>query len=68
MVYVGCGIYKPSQRCVRLYVGARTGRWRRDQGIRATSIRTHLFVSVVLVYGQRDQLSTETVFGGGFEG
>lgn len=60
---LGCCIHQSSKCCVRLYASSWACRWWRNQRIRATSISTDLPIFIIFVYGQWNQLSTETVSG-----
>lgn len=64
----GHRLHQPRQRGVRVHAGARAGERGGAQRARAAGRGAHVPVPVLLVHGQRDQLPSEAVPGGGRQG
>lgn len=64
----GRGFHQSGERSFRLYARTWIGRRRWNQRVRTASICFNMLVPLVLVHGQRDQLSAEAISGRRLEG
>lgn len=67
-IAAGRAVHKPGKRGVRLHAGPRAGRRACGHGTGTASRGAHVLVLGVLVHGQRDIVSAETVPGRGQPG
>lgn len=65
--FAGCSLHKPSERGLRLHVGARIGERRHRLRARSSSGSADLPLPFLFLYGQRNIVSTKALPGGGFQ-